>query len=323
MANYRYTKDLVDDVLFRGGEAVDGTSDFHAKALEYVNRAYQAVWMGGSEIDPTINEEWWWLRNSGSLFMAPAVKGSVTVAQGSSAITFGSAPMSSLTGWHFKKADGRNTVYKILAHTGGSPSATLDANYLEASGTVTGIAFKTDMDLGGAIGGAANLLKVVSPMYSHRAHERGHEVDGIDLAAMTRTYPVAEIEAGVPTKFAHLSESEVRFNRYRADTDTDLRVDFWYLRRPADLTYSTSEEPLLPMSYRRLLADIAAYWLFMDKNDDRADAAILAAKALLKAMQKEHRYRIVRQGNLGQIYPRAPSGVRGGVRRTESGSIIG
>ena len=75
MANYTFSSDLVNDILFRAGEPIDGTSDFDSVALQYLNRAYQSVWSGGSEILPQINEQWWWLRkdDQGVLTLNPVI----------------------------------------------------------------------------------------------------------------------------------------------------------------------------------------------------------------------------------------------------------
>lgn len=322
MANWRYTKDIVDDVLWRAGEPTDGSSEFHSRALELVNRAYQAVWMGGSEIDPSVDEEWWWLRAQGTIILQPALSVSVAVTKNSTSISFSSAPSQSVQGW-FLRVAGRPTVYQIVSHTGGATAATLDQAYLEDSGTVTATVLQLQADLGSIVGGDINLLKVVSPMYAHVGSGEPHEVEGIDLAALMSLYPLATLASGTPDRFAHVDEQTVQFNRYRAPGSAPLRIDFWYLRHPADLTYSATEEPLVPHVYRRILADAAAYWIFMDKNDDRADASILAARALLKAMQREHRHRMTQQGRLGQISPRRPPGGGGRLLRTESGHIIG
>src|SRR5262245_27605140 len=66
VANYRFSSDLLADVLFRAGEFdPDGVSvsGWQAQALVYLNRAYQSLWMGGSEFTQgEVNEDWWWLR---------------------------------------------------------------------------------------------------------------------------------------------------------------------------------------------------------------------------------------------------------------------
>ena len=95
MSNYQFSADLVNDILTRNGELTDGTSDFDARALELLNRAYQALWMGGTEIDPTINEEWHWLKADPplTLLLLPVVNsGTVSVTNNNTSITFSTGP---------------------------------------------------------------------------------------------------------------------------------------------------------------------------------------------------------------------------------------
>lgn len=317
MANYRFSADLLNDVLFRAGEP-SGSADFRARALTHLNRAYQAVWTGGAEVDPSVNEEWWWLQREAALILPAAIEGSASVTKGSASITFSAAPASLLQGWHIRFS-GRSTVYKVETHAGGT-SATLDEAYVEdTASNINFTAFKLEMDL------AADILdgKVLSPMQAHRNHPHGSEITGVPISALQRNWPLHQVSAGVPSEYAQVSETRVRFNRYVGAGEKSLRVDYWYFFKPADLTDSTTEEPALPFAYRRLLADIATYWLMLDKQDDRADAAMLAAKALLKSMQREHRHRLVTTGRLGHIYPRSARRSERGLLRTESGSIIG
>lgn len=319
MANYRYTSDLVKDVLFRAGEPTGGASAYQDRALQYVNRAYQALWLGGSEIDPKINETWWWLQREGTLILPAAVKGSATVTEGSATVSLDPAPASSLAGWHIR-FEGRSTVYRIDAHTGGVASVTLDQDYLEASGELDFVAFKIEYDL------ADDILdgKVITPMRAHRQHEWGSKIEGVALDALWMNAPLTAIQAGVPFEYTQISETKVRFNRYVGPNEKPLRVDYWYFFEPSELVNEANEEPVVPLAYRRILADVATYWLFLDKADARADAAVLAAKSLLKAMQREHRKRLALAGSMGQIYPRRPARANSrGLLRTESGSIIG
>src|SRR5258708_12240753 len=72
----KFTSEIVDDVLFRCGEPTDGTSDFDVTALNYVNRAYRAIWVGGGELVKDMNEPWLWLKKDppGVLVLNPVIK---------------------------------------------------------------------------------------------------------------------------------------------------------------------------------------------------------------------------------------------------------
>ena len=63
------TLQIRNDALFRAGEKTDGTSDLDAQSLIYLNRAYRALYMGGNEFDPSINEIWWWLKREDNIIL--------------------------------------------------------------------------------------------------------------------------------------------------------------------------------------------------------------------------------------------------------------
>jgi len=82
MANFTTSADLIDYALSQAGEKTDGTSDLNDDALVFLNRAYQSLWSGGSEIDPEVNEVWWWLRKDtqGVLTLNPFIVSAHTAA---------------------------------------------------------------------------------------------------------------------------------------------------------------------------------------------------------------------------------------------------
>lgn len=321
MSNYTFSSDLVDDILFRAGEPTDGTSNFESVALQYLNRAYRALWMGGGEFLDGNNQNWWWLRKDppGTLTLQPSIStGSVNVTNNSTSITFSSAPASSVAGYFFR-VTGEEDVFRISAHTGGAASATLDSVY---TGTTAATAsyklMKMEYDL------ASDVLRVIAPMRT-RLYRDGF-IYGIDLGAMEQKWPLHLAEASVPTEFAHIKEQKIRFNRFGSDTAGELiRVEYDYLYKPADLTNSGSEEPVVPLQYRHLLSDMALVMLFIDKNDDRATIVIAAAKAGIIAMREENKKRwAATSRRMGRIRSRQDTleHIRAPLR-TESGFIIG
>lgn len=323
MANYQFSQDLVNDVLFRAGEGTDGTSDFQAVALQYLNRAYQALVNGGSEIDPDVQEDWWWARKHppGVINVLAAIEtGTVSVTNNSASITFSSAPAASVAGYFFRVKD-QPDIYRIATHTAASTSATLDAVYTgptNAAGTYR--LMKLEYDL------PSDLIRIISPMRISQGWE--DEVEGVELSAMEREWPLRDIEGGSPTQFAMVTEMKLRFNKYGpvvGTTPNMIRVEYDYIYRPADLTNSGSEEPIIPRQYRRLLSDIAVVFLYVDKNDDRASAVSSVAKQGLQAMAREQRRRMTNYGrSMGKIITRQDK--RYSAKRplrTDSGVIIG
>jgi hypothetical protein len=300
MANLRFTSDIVDDVLFRGGETTDGSSDFEDAALGYINRAYRGIWMGGGELDPTTNERWLWLKKDppGVLILNPRIDvGTVIVTNNNATVTFSSAPAASVSGY-FLQTEDDDAVFRVIAHIGGEATATLDSVYTGETGTHAYRLMKLEYEL------AADALQIIAPM--RVAGEWADDIDGIELSVLDRDYPLSMTRGGTPDKFAMVTETKVRFNAYGGEESDELiRVEYDYLQRPADLTNSGSEEPLIPLHYRQVLADYALGLLLTVKDDSRATAILTQAAAGLKAMaidNKQRQRQISRSS--ARLYPR-------------------
>lgn len=321
MSNWQYTSDILEDVLFRAGEKTDGTSDFATAALRYINRAYQAVCKGGDELAPDISEVWWWLKKStpGVLILEPKKDtGTIAVTNNSASATLSASVASDLDGW-FLRVDGHPDVFRVSSHTGGSAALTLDSVYTGDTDTeATYELFKLEYTL------ASDVLYLPTAMRTYS--DEVSRIDGIGEEMLDQMYPLWNAQAGVPRAFAMIGEQEVRFSHYGGTESGDLiRVEYPYIRTPDDLTNSDQEEPLLPRPYRKILADGALFFLHMDKNDDRADGVGLMAQAGLRAMQMDHRKRLLHQSTLvGHIAPRYErfSRFRRGLLRTQSGLVI-
>lgn len=324
MANYQYTSDLLADILFRAGEETNGSSDFNAVALQYLNRAYQALVMGGSEIDPEANEDWWWAKKHppGVLNLLPVYDaGTVSVTNNSDAITLSVAPAYSAAQYFFQ-AGTHPDIFRTIAHTASSTNITLDAAYTGPTNAALPYKlFKAEYEL------ASDLIRAIAPM---RVYQGSYsEVDGVELMSLERDWPLNMIQSGPPVEFAFVTETKVRFNTYGPTSTASpnlIRLEYDYIYRPADLTNSSAtEEPIVPRQYRKLLADIALTFLFVDKNDDRASSVSGLAKKGLQAMTNEQRSRMINYSrSAGLITPRLNQESR--LRRplrTDSGFIIG
>jgi|TARA_Y100000310_G_scaffold103908_1_gene102236 hypothetical protein len=323
MANYTTSADLLDDALDRAGEATDGTSDFNAAAIRFLNRAYQGIWSGGSELDPDIREAWWWLRkdDQGILILNPMINdGSVDVTNNSASITFSTGPTPSVAGRHFKVND-HSDVFIISAHTAGETGATLESVYTGDTDTAASYrVMQIDYDLADSY---TDILYLSSPMIAYKS-DRG-EVQYIDLHEMRRKYPLNRLDSGVPHDFSLLSSTKIRFSHYGGTSSTELiKLDFEYMRMPADLADDASE-PIVPRQYRKILADWTLALLLDEKDDSRGAAAIALAQRGLRAMSNEHRATMRRMGrSFGHVFPRQTHLERFiGPLRTETGLIVG
>jgi len=315
MSNYKFSGDILDDILQRAGETTDSTSDFYADAIRYMNRAYQSIYSGGSELDPTVDEAWWWLRKSspGVLTLRPKKVGTATMTQDSDVVTLAAAVAVSMVG-EFFKVDSFADVFRVKTHTAATTAVVLDSPYTGTAGA--GQAW-TSRIMEYTL--ATDVLRVIGPIRTYQNSE--DTVKGVELNELERVYPLTLLNDSQPRLFAMVGEQKVRFSH---SVTALTRGDYDYLFKPADLTDSGTEEPLVPESYRRIIADTALFFLHMDKNDNRASNTGLLAKNGLTAMGRENRRRLVRfGGHYGKVVPRAGVGQSQDPVRTQSGLIIG
>ena len=156
MANFRTTADLLDGVLRRCGEMTSdqGTSPLAPAALLYLNQIHDTVITGGNELEIDVDESWTWARARRPIILnlnPPVTAGSVTLTQGSTAGTFSTAPQvnaanASVEGWYLKPTNGPE-VYRIIQHTSGLTTFSLDCAFPQANYASTFMCFQLEYDL--------------------------------------------------------------------------------------------------------------------------------------------------------------------------------
>lgn len=300
MANLTTNRDIIADALFRAGEATDTSSDFYAQAVSDYNRVYQALCSGGMELDPTIDEAWWWLRSEqpGVLILQPAFTGTGSVAFNSNMVTLTNPPIYSMLDWFFFVPGDKGDVYRVASHTAGDVTLILDSVYTSpdnASAFVKAIQLEYDLN--------NDVRSILGPMTTGQGSDLG--INGCELETLLSDYPTHLINAKVPDVFAMVGEQRVRFSSYPGDTsDLLIRVEYDYLIIPADLADDTGS-PLVPRLYRRVLSDYLCMWIMANKNDPRSQGMAVSAAQGLKAMAAENRRRLIKMGeNFGKLIPR-------------------
>lgn len=278
MAGYVTTADLLEDLLFRAGELFDGTSDFQAQALRYLNRSQEALCLGGAEFEPTIQEDWWWLRKSppGVLTLDPIyTAGLVTVTEGSPTVSFTVPPLVSVKNWVIAVND-HPDMFRVAAHTAASALATLDSPYTGADGTFSFWLMHQEYDL------ATDVMRLLTVSLNQQLH-------------------------GAPISAQIVDQNTIRFDWADpiADNTESMRVEYEYLFRPATLMNTEGEQPTVPLEWRRLIPDGALFFLFHDKNDNRVGGMGALLSNGLKAMAREnHHKNAVQNAEFGRLRPR-------------------
>ena len=318
MANYNSSEDIIKDALFRSGEKDDGTSDFNAQAEVFLNKVYRSLINGGGELAPQLNEKWWWLRAEASIILQPVIEtGTVSVTNNSNSITFSDAPSVSVQG-RFLLIDGFKTPFVISSHVAAETGATLDTVFTGDTDSAAGYkVMKLDYDL------ASDVKEIIGPMNIYKdVAETNYRVLGMELTEMEWQFPVGRIQEGPPTRFAPVDQDTVRFNKY---VDELTRVDYNYIKLPADLSNNSANIPLVPKEWRHILADWLTSYIMLEKSDDRATTVGSVAQSGLLAMAKRNR-EVWSQitSNYGRILPRQSDIDRfQEPLRTEGGFILG
>ena len=338
MSNFQYTADILADAFFRSGENPSNAADYEEQAIRYLNNLYYQICRGGSELIPSIHEDWVWLRkpSPGLLALqAPITTGTASVVRGDATVTLTVIPVDyintqiAVTYWFFKLQE-LPEVYRVASHTAPDTTFELDMPYLGP--TASGLSytlFKLDYDL------ASDCMRLIAPM---RAFQNSgwnsrddYKIYTCDLDTLEEQYPLSLMERGIPDFFSPIGETtagtkRVRFNRCGGpDRTTVYRIEYEYLYRPTPLSLpGMSEEPVLPLQFRSILADYLAAYLLGVKNDDRAGSVAQMAAAGLQGMATENRYQTTTATkNSFRLMPRESGRRRPGPLRTESGTIIG
>ncbi len=271
MASGASTSDIIKGALSRAGEVTNGNSQYHQAALKYISQFYLSLLSGSNEFDVDAGIAWSWAKaeNPLSIIIKPFIEdGTVSMTNGSTTGTFSSAPSISVAN-SYLKVEGRPEFFKILTHTAGVTTFTIDVEYTDDTGS--GLSYKAIpiiYDLG------SEVLRLVEPgrQYKTQAVDwlgGDGKIRGMDITAMRVSFPLKNIIQSIPSYFSVIYESDskymIQFNSY---VDKQTKVDFDYIPYPTDLTDSLDSVPVVPRDHREVLEFAGAYFILQDKNDN-------------------------------------------------------
>lgn len=303
--------DLIAAVLKNCGERVDGSSPYHADALDYVNQFHVAFHEGSSLFDLNFGKAWTWAKepNPQVLNLRPAdVTGTCTVTQGSANAAFNTARAESYADWMIQFGD-RPETYRIAEHADPFGAMVLDAEYVgDDDADVTFRAFKIDYALDQVEG--QKIIRLVAPMLVYADQEDPEAdsglIDGMEESTFKQKWPLKWIREGVPTKFCEVEDNDgakvVRFNRYPQEL---TRVEYELVQKPNELQDSDSSVARLPLMGRRAIEYGATFKLMLDTDDDRAQKYLDMAQAQLIALETaDRKERAQTSTKRGMLVPR-------------------
>lgn len=302
------TADLVKMALRLAGERNDGNSKYQEQALHSINTAYRDLLAGSNKWKVDLGEPWPWALETTPIIITllPAYEtGSITVTNGSTSATLSAtATLSYADAW--LKISDRATLYRISAHTAGTAAITLDANYIEDSGSgLTYKIFPTTYSLTPS----RPILRLASTFRTYHS-ELNHDglIRLIDKNRFNMDYPRKSMISGVPEKFCIISQDEtswkVEFNRYVKDDK--VRADIDYISMKEELVDASTSIPVLPMHRRSTLALAAAWEISLQKEDfQTAGSHLSVLRSELEAMSAEaHKQRMNLNSDYGRLIPR-------------------
>lgn len=321
------TDDLRLDALWRAGEPQTTFSSFWAKSLEYINRIYQGLILGGnivvgrdlatsaglySHVFDLPITDWWWARKLGVLTTVPFIDVSATFTAKSREVIFSpfTLPQSpellahnfTFVGWRIF-IPGQIVLPRIAVvteMTATSLTVRLDGPWPEETFTGGVSLYQEEYAL------PFDFVRFTSPFWNHSTITRQVPVGSREQFMVTGIYPF--IRQGPPTAAFQTGPQTVIFDNFDSEA---FRMEFEYIAMPDFLESGTI--PLLAPQHRSILSVGAAMLMCFDKSDTKAEQLASEYREYIMRMTQEHRKAMSSGSNVyGMHLPRA------GYRRTRA-----
>lgn len=204
--------------------------------------------------------------------------------------------------------DSTQAYYRIEAHTSGTNSLTLDADYVETPTSGAGTIYQDEYNL------ATDCLRPWSPMRVRGQWER--DIDVINenefraRHSWNATQALSAPEDACLIRVDPTGAQKPRIQLAPWPSDR-TNIEYDYTTNPADLTYdevAATDTPLIPEPYRWVLYERALSKLFATKNDNLSERAWKRAQLGIDEMVE--RYVDVQTRPRVLVLPRFGLGVR-------------
>lgn len=224
----------------------------------------------------------------------PIIIGTVSVTNASTTISFSIAPPPSVAGWRLKllsQAAGISfppiTVPRIVEHTAGALTATLDAPWpQDTQSTNNFVVFQSEYPL------PADFVRFCESPAVHGGWAYGENPPRLAIGSAEQVqdqFPIQELNQGPPTAAARIATDTIQLNRWDV---ASYRIEFGYIFTPPVLAIASLplQQPLIPLRHRQVLSIGAAMEIAHDKVDSRTSSLSSQFREILVHMGNEYRH---------------------------------
>ena len=266
-------QDILTHVLFRGGEDVAASSDYTATTKTHIMRAY-------ADVVRFAPFPWALKHPPGVLSLVATVTGTVSSISGVT-WTLAATIATSQVGKQIV-LDGENIPYRILTHTAGTASLTVDATYTEDTTTGAYTIFQDEYAL------ASDCMRPWWAWFRNRPMDLMEFITPDEAASEYPRRTLYSTKYPYTLSLLRYDANNVPLVRLIPWVSEAATIEYEYGKRPPVLTFdgvAGTDTPFIPLEDRIVLADRALFYLLVDKNDDRADGHFLASQAKLEEMK--------------------------------------
>jgi len=353
------TDDLQQYALWLSGEPTDGTSDYNDRIVQHMNTVYQTFVNGGTlgtrdiatsaglyeHVVDIPTTDWLWLRkyppfafnttaaiigSAASVVQSgppPETIGTVSVTTGSTLITFSIAPSKSVANWRLRSlvqaagvAFPPLTVPRIISHIAGATIAVLDAPWPQDTQSMSNFVL---IQLEYAL--PTDFVRFCESPYVHGGW--GGMGGGWTSSSLPRLaigsvqqvgdqFPITQISQGPPTAAGRFNTETIQLNTWDAQS---YRIEFTYVFSPLTLQVGISQQPVIPLRYRHVLAIGAAMLVMQDKVDSRGTSLASEFREIVAHLGIEYRKEQSAGSELAGRHLFRANQRRRGMLRTTSG----
>lgn len=281
LEDMRTGADLFDYVMMFGGQPGGSNDDFATTVKAAIRKEY---W------DLMQKHRWWWAAPQRPATITVEANRAVTISTIAGVTVTLSVPISTSQAGKKIMLDANLVPYRIVTHTAGTNVCTLDAEYAEDQTSGRATIYQDEY------AGAIDCLKPWGPFRSRT--DANYLVDLIPYVEFENKFGWGRVTHGHQITHGTLYAARQdpvtgrmqQIYRFNATSDRRFVLEFPYtVYHNIDFSGTIATDcPLVPETDRWVIAEMALWTLWRNKNNNLADSAFLKASKKIESMETAH-----------------------------------